>query len=328
MEMFRWVLVLTGILLLGVAYLMGRRPTTASVYHRSVPESYDPSVDELSVPITDPILAGHVTRTTSQPVARADNPPEERAQITGFGDEFSNEQEYADQYLPTQTHVEDNNHWQEPVRFEDNTDAELQEQESVTSFASAVKQTQQEDLSIGVDQPMDDLIMEDMAEFNDKSFAEEFETYNEPVQLDEFEEKLVTIHVAAPVDRRFYGSDLKNLFEQHGYKFGHMSLYHCQLEDDKVFSIANMVKPGTFNEHEMQTFETPGITLFMRLPIELDSDVAFDFLVREATELAEELGGQLRDSNRNPLSDQTIQHMRDDIQDYVFRTRRVVPQTT
>jgi len=168
-----------------------------------------------------------------------------------------------------------------------------------------------------------------MADFSlDKTFGEEFETYNEPVQLDEFEEKLVTIHVAAPPDRRFYGSDLKNLFDQHDYKFGHMSLYHCKLENDKVFSIANMVKPGTFNENEMQTFETPGITLFMRLPIELDSDVAFDFLVREASELADELGGQLRDSNRNPLSDQTIQHMRDDIQEYVFRTRRVVPQTT
>ena len=328
MEMFRTILVLTGCMLLGIAYFMGRKPkTVGNVYHRAVPESYDPSVDELSLPITDPILAGHVTRSSNQSVAQAGELPEERAQITGYGNDYGNEQQNAEHHLPTQP--EHTGNWDEPVRFEGNVSREVQGQHNRTSFASAVKQSQAEDQTIGGDLIPEDLTSEDMADFSlDKSFGEEFETYNEPVQLDEFEEKLVTIHISATPDRRFYGSDLKNLFDQHGYKFGHMSLYHCQLENDKVFSIANMVKPGTFNEEEMQTFETPGITLFMRLPIELDSDVAFDFLVREASELAEELGGQLRDSNRNPLSDQTIQHMRDDIQEYVFRTKRVVPQTT
>lgn len=328
MEMFRSILVLTGVLLLGIAYFMGRRPSVArNVYQRAVPESYDPSVDELSLPITDPILAGHVTRSSNQSVAHGEELPEDRAQITGYGNEYGSEPESTEHYLPAQANHAD--YRDEPVRFEDNVNPEMQDHGRVTSFASAVKQTQAEDQTIGGDLAPNDLTSEDMADFSlDKTFGEEFETYNEPVQLDEFEEKLVTIHVAAPPDRRFYGSDLKNLFDQHDYKFGHMSLYHCKLENDKVFSIANMVKPGTFNENEMQTFETPGITLFMRLPIELDSDVAFDFLVREASELADELGGQLRDSNRNPLSDQTIQHMRDDIQEYVFRTRRVVPQTT
>ena len=60
----------------------------------------------------------------------------------------------------------------------------------------------------------------------------------------------------------------------------------------------------------------------MRLPVSLDADVAFDFLIREATELADELGGQLRDADRSTLSKQTIQHMREDIQQYVFRQKR------
>jgi len=153
------------------------------------------------------------------------------------------------------------------------------------------------------------------------SIADEFEVFQEPVQLNEFEEKLVTVHVAAQRDGLFRGTDLKKLFDQHGYEFGAMSLYHCSLDDDKVFSVANMMKPGTFEEGNMAAFQTPGITLFMRLPISLDADVAFDFLIREAQELAQELDGQLRDVNRNPLSDQTIQHMREDVQQYLFRTK-------
>ena len=86
-----------------------------------------------------------------------------------------------------------------------------------------------------------------------------------------------------------------------------------------------MVKPGVFDIDDMSNFTTPGITLFMRLPISLDADVAFDFLIREATELADELGGQLRDADRSTLSKQTIQHMREDIQQYVFRQKSLAP---
>ena len=59
----------------------------------------------------------------------------------------------------------------------------------------------------------------------------------------------------------------------------------------------------------------------LRLPVALDADVAFDFLMREATELADELGGVLKDEDRSTLSKQTIQHMREDIQQYVFRQK-------
>ncbi|MEM7259415.1 MAG: cell division protein ZipA C-terminal FtsZ-binding domain-containing protein, partial [Pseudomonadota bacterium] len=66
---------------------------------------------------------------------------------------------------------------------------------------------------------------------------------------------------------------------------------------------------------------TPGITLFMRLPVSLDADVAFEFLLREAQELCGELDGQLRDADRNTLTPQTIQHMMEDIQQYSFRQK-------
>ncbi len=325
MEFYRWILILTGVALLGVAYLMGRKKINTNVYHRAAPDAYDPSLDELSIPIGD--------FAEDKNTVNASSPEDETApqwQADG-NSSFGETNDRSRETFLTDEEIDATLSPQESTRVEFDISEQLNEvefegDESVdtttartTSFASAVKQ------AAVVNIPTDNVAVSDEAHEVERNFSEEFETYGEEtVQIEDFEEKLVTIHVAAQRDQRFFGNDLKALFDQHGYRFGRMSLYHCTLEGDRVFSIANMVKPGTFDEETLDKFATPGITLFMRLPIELDADVAFDFLIREAKELAEELGGQLRDENRNPLSEQTIQHMRDDIQQYVFRSKRVL----
>jgi len=295
---------------------MGRKKTRTSVYHRAKPDGYDPSLDELSVPISSPAPANNWQADSNH------SGNESQAEVPRYRDSYTDEEldeaisideDYRD---PVQAEIEISDEFDE-VDLELDEPADQTDAVRVTSFAGAVKQAAVDNQAIqsGTDSTEQ--------KNDDTNFSEEFETYGEPVQLEDFEEKLVTVHVAASNDRRFYGKDLKALFDQHGYTYGRMSLFHCALDGDKVFSIANMVKPGTFDEDQMASFETPGITLFMRLPIELDADVAFDFLIREAKELAEELDGHLRDGNRNPLSEQTIQHMREDIQQYVFRNKRV-----
>jgi len=188
---------------------------------------------------------------------------------------------------------------------------------SVKSLANAVKQASQRNIG----QSGSGVARTRVEDSFESSLADEFDTYGE-FSDEEAEEKLVTISITAPRDHFFRGSDLKVAFDNHGYEFGRMSIYHCSHEKQKVFSIANMVKPGVFDDSDMDAFETSGITLFMRLPVALAPDVAFDFLIREATELAQELGGQLRDEDRSTLSKQTIQHMREDIQHYMFRQKR------
>ncbi len=320
MEFFRWVLILTGVVLLGVAYLMGRKKVKTDVYHRATPDAYDPSLDELSVPISEPVTLADSAETDWQGGEPNDDSAQYASQYDSHDNRRANEPFLTDEEIDAALPSSDSykvESVQAELDISDEFDLGHEEDgkfgvtgTGTTSFASAVKNS-----AYAVDDQ----------DQGARNFSEEFETYQEePVELDEFEEKLVSVHVVAQRDRRFYGSNLKALFEQHGYKFGRMSLYHCTLDGDKVFSIANMVKPGTFDKAGFDKFETPGITLFMRLPIELDADVAFDFLIREASGLAEELNGQLRDANRNPLSEQTIQHMREDIQQYVFRNKRVL----
>lgn len=311
MELFRWVLILAGVAILLATYLLGRNKINNVDNRRRVAEeSFDPTLEDLSVPIT-----GRPSEEDAY-----DDVVSYQSQYSGYSDdeEFLSDEEINAALPPRKIRDGDTSFYlgiegendvpaREAQRTEGHASNELAGDKTdksggkVKSFASAVKQANQRKV-------------------RNTPLSEEFDPYSEEPELAP-EEKIVTIHVLAR-DNKFHGSDLKATFESHGYKFGDMDIYHCHHEKRKVFSVANLVKPGSFDIDDMDSFLTPGITLFMRLPVSLDADVAFDFLIREATELAEELGGQLRDGDRSTLSKQALQHMREEIQQYVFRQKR------
>ena len=87
-----------------------------------------------------------------------------------------------------------------------------------------------------------------------------------------------------------------------------------------LFSLANMVKPGTFDIDAMDEFETPGVSLFMTLPINADSMQSFDLMADTARAIAETLNGELKDEQRSVMTRQTLEHCRQRIRDFE-RTR-------
>jgi len=329
MELLRWVLILSGTALLALTFVIGRRKVESSDYRRDVrdaDDAFDPSTEDLSVPIAgrpSNVLAasrnGSTDETTDDSFLTDEElddvlPPKDEyaSEITGTQVELGisegfNERDLAD--VSTDSSTRSGRRSDAGGRRSD-ASGRRSKVDTVKSFANAVKQASQRNIGASTSRTSDNA--------SDNSFAEQFEPYAEDFIP---EEKIVTVNVMAPKGQVFFGDDLKSIFDAHHYEFGKMSIYHCSHDDSKVFSIANVVQPGSFDEATIETFETPGITLFMRLPVALDADVAFDFLMREATELAEELGGVMMDEDRSTLSKQTIQHMREDIQQYVFRQK-------
>lgn len=301
MEFFRWFLILAGVAMLVATYMLGRRKVDSIDYRKRLADEdvFDPSIEDLSVPISgrpseDDSYEGEVIQY------------ERAGAAYEAADDFLTDEEIDDVLPPRSTRSIADNAIEMGLGDEQLSSSAGTGRGSsgkVKSFASAVKQANQR---------------KERPETTD--FAAEFEAYPEQ-PIEAAEEKIVTVHITAR-GGRFNGATLKRIFEEHDYQFGKMAIYHCHLEQEKVFSVANLVKPGSFDIDDMDNFTTPGITLFMKLPVTLDADVAFDFLIREATELAEELGGQLRDADRSTLSKQTIQHMREDIQQYMFRQKR------
>jgi cell division protein ZipA len=133
-------------------------------------------------------------------------------------------------------------------------------------------------------------------------------------------ERIVTVYVAAPEGQTFAGSDIIVAVEKTGLVYGHLGIFHrmpaTASEYGAVFSVANMLRPGRFDMADIQSLRTPGLSLFMVLPNALSALDAWDAMLPTAQRLAELLGGQVLDEERNALGRQRIQHLRDELRAY------------
>ncbi|CAB1276017.1 cell division protein ZipA [Candidatus Nitrosacidococcus tergens] len=126
-------------------------------------------------------------------------------------------------------------------------------------------------------------------------------------------ELIIALTVTARGKGVFQGRDIASIFIEHGLQFGEMSIFHAYARDKPIFSIVNMVKPGTFNLDKMNSFTTPGLTLFMRLPGPSGGFAAFEAMLNFARILARNLNGDLKDEKRNILTTETIAHIKERI---------------
>ncbi|TQV78287.1 cell division protein ZipA [Exilibacterium tricleocarpae] len=136
-------------------------------------------------------------------------------------------------------------------------------------------------------------------------------------------EEVLVINVMAPGGERFKGPTLLDAVLSCGLRFGAMNIFHChedeQGEGEILFSMANIVVPGTFDLNTMQQFETPGVSLFLTLPLGADSLAAYNRMVATAQALCDDLGGELKDENRSVMTQQTMEHGRQRVQDFERR---------
>ncbi|HOX71608.1 MAG TPA: cell division protein ZipA [Dokdonella sp.] len=130
-------------------------------------------------------------------------------------------------------------------------------------------------------------------------------------------ERIVTLFVCARAGLLISGSDLVVAAEKSGLEFGDQGIFHRMVtgksESGPIFSMANMVKPGSFDMTTIEQLETPGLTLFMALPGPLSALDAWDTLLPTAQRLAELLDASLLDEKRGALGRQGIAHVRDEL---------------
>ncbi len=148
-----------------------------------------------------------------------------------------------------------------------------------------------------------------------ESFAKETrsqEAKKTPVMVEP--EEVIVINVMAHEGHYFNGSDLFEALTEQNLRFGEMEIFHRHKNDDgtgeALFSLVNIVKPGVFDLNTMDEFETPGISMFMMLPLKSDALSAFGLMARTAKALAAALDGELKDENRSVMTQQTFEHCR------------------
>ncbi|MCW8929152.1 MAG: cell division protein ZipA [Gammaproteobacteria bacterium] len=135
-------------------------------------------------------------------------------------------------------------------------------------------------------------------------------------------EELIISHTILSKGEYFTGEKLFKALESAGLFFGEMSIYHYPGDDKAetfaLFSIANVVEPGTFNPNEPESLTTPGISMFMRLPTRMGSYEAYEEFIHVAQMIAVELDGELCDETRSQLTQQAITYKKEQIRKLNF----------
>ncbi|MCU7931301.1 MAG: cell division protein ZipA [Candidatus Thiodiazotropha sp. (ex Codakia rugifera)] len=114
----------------------------------------------------------------------------------------------------------------------------------------------------------------------------------------------------------FPGPAIEKAMKDTGLQMGEMPIYQRTATDGSnlpLFSVASMVEPGIFPKKDIESFSTPGLTLFTQLPGPGDGMAIFSDMLFTAERLAAMLDGELHDDTHSALTKQTIEHLRGQI---------------
>jgi cell division protein ZipA len=136
---------------------------------------------------------------------------------------------------------------------------------------------------------------------------------------DDFD-KIVTLYIAAKAGHVLRGPDIVVAAEKAGLTYGHMNVFHrlveAHPERGPIFSVANIMKPGSFDMAQIQSLETPAIAFFLTLPAPVNALDAWEAMEPTARRMAELLDGVVLDESRNALGRQRISHLREELRTY------------
>ena len=133
-------------------------------------------------------------------------------------------------------------------------------------------------------------------------------------------DKIVSLFVAARAGEQLRGEDIVVAAAQTGLVFGHRNVFHRLVEGHPergpIFSMASIMKPGSFDMANIRAMETPAIAFFLTLPAPLTALDAWEKMLPTVQRMAELLDGLVLDDSRNPLGRQRIAHIRDELRAY------------
>jgi cell division protein ZipA len=158
----------------------------------------------------------------------------------------------------------------------------------------------------------------------DDSPNDELNTASEPVVAEEPEKEpemqVIVLHVHALGDEEFVGTELFTSMENNGLRYGEMDIFHRHVDmsgtGPVLFSVANMMQPGTLAHDDPATFTTKGISFFMTLPCYGEAEQTFKIMLTTAQKIANDLGGNVLDEQRNMTTPDRLKRYRKQVQEF------------
>ncbi len=147
---------------------------------------------------------------------------------------------------------------------------------------------------------------------------------NVSIKKKEKSELLIILYIVAQDDSYLEGRQLLMLLEELGCKYGEFNIFHHYgfgdiKVDQAVFSIANIIEPGTFEPQEMSEILIPGLALFLRLPGPFGGRVGFELMLKNANQIVKTFDAYIEDETHTPLVQQKISAIRERIDNFEQR---------
>ena len=127
---------------------------------------------------------------------------------------------------------------------------------------------------------------------------------------------IVVLYILAKPGRTLAGSQINSSAQAMGLRFGEMSIFHYKSDGRNVFSLANMLEPGSFDANTIHDLNTTGLTVFMQINGNDPLDDLTEMLQR-SYQLAGLLDARLCNHRREPLTEQDAENYRTQVRNFI-----------
>jgi len=160
-------------------------------------------------------------------------------------------------------------------------------------------------------------------EFSDqKTVAESEEVGSNEVTDNEAASKapsdIIVLYILPKSGQELIGAQINSSAQAMGLSFGEMNIFHYRPGHRNIFSLANMLEPGSFDADTIHDLKTSGLTIFMQIT---EGDPLDDLteMLQRSYQLAGLLGARLCNSKRQPLTEQDAENYRAQVREFIAR---------
>lgn len=129
-------------------------------------------------------------------------------------------------------------------------------------------------------------------------------------------EDIILLHIMAVNSGVFSGKQILAAFQEADLYFSDGQFHYYKNKEEggaSLFSVVSAIEPGFFEFSKMETFKTPGLTLFFYITRPTQSIAALEVMLRTAKQLSRRLEGEIKDGNRLPLTFHAIEKYREKV---------------
>ena len=162
---------------------------------------------------------------------------------------------------------------------------------------------------------------EDVASLNVSADVEQRGTAQDAADKNKLND-IIVLYILPKPDTTLVGAQINSSAQAMGLRFGEMNVFHYMDGTRSVFSLANMLEPGSFDADTIHDLKTTGLTVFMQIHVGDPLDDLTEMLQR-SYQLAGLLDARLCNHKREPLTEQDAENYRTQVSDFVASKARV-----